>query len=381
MGASRAQGCLQWLRRSPARSAARAALAAAALLLLRHLTRAPPTVQGGFSTFRNGATLYSQRGVCARGLGFSTQPTKLRRAVSCARISQNATKGTLQVVFGGCARNVAGGVTAFKSVIEEIGAGRGYAVHIYEDGSTDGTRGALMDWAALDPRVALFLAEVPPWTSSRLSVLSLCRGTLLHEALKLQPPRGLSALKRPRRNAPVYAVLDVDCDHRGLLTADAFWQAAALLRLKRKSDEPKFDAVFGSGSPYYYDLWALRSKTLGLDYDCIFVPEDAEETHCRHWRVKIDPKAPLIPVDSAFNGVAIYDVAALAAAHCDYEDRPPTCEHVAFHACLGAKGLRLAISPQLQQGCGAEHVDRFTSELHTANVRENGTVDVRHAPG
>ena len=63
--------------------------------------------------------------------------------------------------------------------------------------------------------------------------------------------------------------------------------------------------------------------------------------------------APVASVDSAFNGLAVYrlDTIRLRAAACSY-DGAATCEHVAFHLCLRAHGLRLGLAPYLVQSCG-----------------------------
>ena len=56
----------------------------------------------------------------------------------------------------------------------------------------------------------------------------------------------------------------------------------------------------------------------------------------------------VLPVDSAFNGLALYDVAHLHArnaTHCRYHGR--TCEHVAFHACLREKGVPIGVLPSM----------------------------------
>jgi transcriptional regulator GlxA family with amidase domain len=69
--------------------------------------------------------------------------------------------------------------------------------------------------------------------------------------------------------------------------------------------------------------------------------------------------APIVPVESAFNGLAVYRLAAIARSGCGYVPyyritphshiQPVVvrgaCEHVAFHLCLRRARLRLEESP------------------------------------
>lgn len=104
----------------------------------------------------------------------------------------------------------------------------------------------------------------------------------------------------------------------------------------------------------YYDLWALRSSVLHIDYDCWFDRHVSSiRGNCDSYEVRIDASAPILPVNSSFNGLALYSVAALRgqAPRCRY-DGERTCEHVSFHLCLRERGLRIGIAPFLIQGCG-----------------------------
>ena len=108
----------------------------------------------------------------------------------------------------------------------------------------------------------------------------------------------------------------------------------------------------------------MRSRTLGVDYDC-WGPDALKKGTCEKHALRIDARGPPIEVSSAFNGVALYDVGVLrsgAAARCAYASEPlvgtvnpafctHTCEHLAFHTCLRDAGVRLAILPSLVQSC------------------------------
>eukprot|EP00965_Chrysotila_dentata_P083035 2739576-Pleurochrysis_carterae.AAC.1 len=99
---------------------------------------------------------------------------------------------------------------------------------------------------------------------------------------------------------------------------------------------------------------ALRSAPLSIDYDCWFDARSVgRRGSCDSYELRIDARAPMLPVESAFNGLSVYRFSKLtrASRRCMY-DGSATCEHVAFHACLRRDGLRIAIAPFLEQGCG-----------------------------
>ena len=103
----------------------------------------------------------------------------------------------------------------------------------------------------------------------------------------------------------------------------------------------------------YYDLWALRSAALGVDYDCWHDRRVMRQRgDCNAHEIRINSSAPIMEVNSAFNGLAIYSVAGLRSAPGCVYDGGHTCEHVGFHLCLRRHGLQIGIAPFLLQGCG-----------------------------
>ena len=44
----------------------------------------------------------------------------------------------------------------------------------------------------------------------------------------------------------------------------------------------EFDVLTANSLPYYYDLWALRSQRLGIDYDCLGQTELAKRQRVPH---------------------------------------------------------------------------------------------------
>ena len=106
--------------------------------------------------------------------------------------------------------------------------------------------------------------------------------------------------------------------------------------------------------------------------------------HCKHHEIRIHPHAPLVEVQAAFNGLALYTAGALRSngGRCRYKNEsldPDTrkphivCEHVPYQTCLVQRGgVRIAIDPTLHVHCGVWFAGSW---FHGANVQANGTVN------
>ena len=311
------------------------------------------------------------------------------------------------VLFVGCARNIAEQARATSEHIDSLG--RSYAEHrvlIWEDSSSDGTRDALRAWAARDRRVRLLFADPPPlaWRRKlqRPARIAFCRDVLLTEALRAMPaplsparaaahPHDTSASTSltppPTYPQQLLIAIDLDCPpllQPHVLAASAQRLATAATPHPRARTQPRWHVLSANSLPSYYDRWALRSRPLAIDYDCLLDTQQiARRGMCLSYDVRIAPGAPIVPVDSAFNGVAIYSVAALRRSGCNYGFDPQmrSCEHVPFHTCLRRRGLRLGIDPSLLVGCGAEHGhSELPKTIHVA-VRGNGSISWRGVVG
>ena len=302
----------------------------------------------------------------------------------------------------GCARNIASDLKLSAVGIESIGRiFSKYSVLIWEDGSSDSTRATLTHWASHNLRVRVL--GPPPavkWVGDslgRIAQLAFCRQVLLAESLKLATPHATTHYTPPR----YYIAMDLDCP------APAHPQALSLaihshmvplrptkhlppvageLRSRAASvaGSTRFDALFANSQPYYYDQHVLRSSSLTLQYDCI---EDkatmAARGTCRDYTITIDPAAPPIAVDSAFNGLAVYSLASLRDSGCRYHGPLlRQAEHAGLHACLRSAGLRLAIAPSLVYGCGQAQMAYAGpgKTAHEIAVLRNGTFVVRRSP-
>ena len=139
-------------------------------------------------------------------------------------------------------------------------------------------------------------------------------------------------------------------------------------------------AALTANSPgEYHDRWALRSAALGLDYDCQFAKQTRTLGGCADWSLRLDPRAPVFAVDSAFNGLGVYDLRQMRRAgadECRYRGsrNSMNCEHVPFHLCLRRKGLAVGIDPGMVVGCGAARLGPAWRVRSRAAVFANGTL-------
>ena len=365
---------------------------------------------------------------------FDTQSlTMVRSAVSCVAIQQHSTvsqaapppkrqkhpTSPAHVSFVGCVRNVAEHLPQRSAHIAALGSAfADYRVLIWEDGSTDTSRAQLKRWADTNPRVRLLLATGvwPGGSLGRIARIGFCRNVLLAEVLKtaevsrphdrrisLHAPHGLTVAasprsarsSRPRRLAQHWAaartsaaaekfIISLDLDCPSVLQPATLSGAVALMSFDTSRGHPSWDMLSANSLPSYYDLYALRSTLLALDYDCLKPSSEvAARGNCFQFRVTLHPEAAVLPVDSAFNGLAIYRTAALQSARCTYGGPfISTCEHVVFHQCLRRQGLRLGIAPSLVQGCGAEHAHADIPKPNVVRLERNGTLhlELGHHP-
>ncbi len=301
-------------------------------------------------------------GWCHATTGFAkTQPRP--DAFACAHVTAHGTPPApppppadalpAHVHFVGCARDVAPKLSrTVERTLDDLGAQfTDSSVLIFENDSRDATRERLLRLVARSGgRVSVLLGEsLSSRLPKRTARLAHCRGTLLSEVRR----RWRAALPTGAAARDHYmVVLDLDCK-RPVEPQPLRWAVAAM----QDPEAPYRWSVLTANSKRgidYYDLWALRSATLGVDYDCWHDAHAVRQRgSCDAYEVRIDPRAPVLPVESAFNGLAVYSLLALweRAPDCTY-DGDLTCEHVPFHLCLRSRGLSIGVAPYLVQGCG-----------------------------
>ena len=131
------------------------------------------------------------------------------------------------------------------------------------------------------------------------------------------------------------------------------------------SVKEKWDVITANQSGGYYDIWALRHRDWSpVDYyyqkerlKQIMSEEQALNLALIAKRVFLKRDDPLIEVDSAFGGFAIYKREALLSGR--YigldADGNEVCEHVPLHAGIRNKGLKIYINPALVN-CHSPHL-------------------------
>ena len=137
---------------------------------------------------------------------------------------------------------------------------------MYADGpGVDDTYDKLRSMVARDSRVRAILAvDEPP---GRLGRIALCRNVLIGEALSRLPDEGLLVtldLDCMVDVASILALLPSMMPHAGHAAAQGL---ARIDNGEADSSGPAWDLLTGNSNPYR-DLWALRSRRLGVDYDC-----------------------------------------------------------------------------------------------------------------
>lgn len=131
-----------------------------------------------------------------------------------------------------------------------------------------------------------------------------------------------------------------------------------------------WDACMPNQAGPYYDVWALRHPEWSAN-DCFaamrflqrqgLTPERALREAVDSRMITISPQADWIEVDSAFGGMAVYRREALRGLRYQGLDAAghETCEHVALHAQMRARGSRLFINPQFINAGWTEHTQRL----------------------
>lgn len=213
------------------------------------------------------------------------------------------------------------------------------AIIVAENDSTDGTKDILKSSGA---EVLTFDGKVTmPHRTERLAYL---RNELLNHVHEKYPTHDY--------------LINVDMD--GIVDN---YDASNLRSVLQKWNARQWDALFCNTHPYY-DIWALRSKDMGITYDCWDAIHHGGgfETHVRPFSKILSVDLPPIQVESAFNGFGIYRLSSTKG--CTYNGRiskcsiagstdisnckQEVCEHVAFHENMRQKGHdKLYICPDL----------------------------------
>lgn len=263
-----------------------------------------------------------------------------------------------RVVIAGLTKNCAHTLPKFKERIEHLAPLFGQAhLVLLENGSKDETRALIRDWRSANTVRNLEIALLPesdeeaqalpcPVTPLGLGVARFQKMALLRNMV-IQHVRAL-------KDQPDYLML-VDTDFRG------GWSFNGLRDSFAKKDEWDCVTANGLGGLYaslhiaglhHYDLGALRLKN-----------ENKEDTIPGMWenivkfvylpfylKWRLRPGQPLLPVRSAFGGMAIHKWDALMASEdVQYDENTTTFEHFSLYDSLREKNekYRVCINPHM----------------------------------
>jgi hypothetical protein len=235
------------------------------------------------------------------------------------------------MIIVGCARDVAHCWANTEKTLEHIfSCVSNYTCIIVESNSSDNTLELIQKWCSLDSRRQVI--SLGNLEGTRTERLARCRNEYMERIKDLDHPYTL--------------MLDLDAAVQ--LQPDFKRQLDSCLR---RSD---WDAVSSNRTSVYWDTWALRSKALGVEYDCWDMINKSKVCYdsTGFWKIspqekyilskdKVIPPGPWIPVESAFGSLTLYKTDAIR--HRRYTG--DTCEHVSFNL-----GLKMFIDPGFISG-------------------------------
>ncbi|KAL1530382.1 hypothetical protein AB1Y20_001289 [Prymnesium parvum] len=164
------------------------------------------------------------------------------------------------IIMGACARNVRSALEKHtrpwaEKVLDLTGGG----MLIFEDeqraGDPDGSRKYMMEWASVDKRVRLILAQqllYPKW--SRTQRLALCRNMLAREAAYHLPTSGM------------FISFDVDCEFPSPAAMLQLLLDGVRLQAKREFDEQR--AITARPARHAWSTWDVVTVNSVLEVKC-----------------------------------------------------------------------------------------------------------------
>jgi len=243
---------------------------------------------------------------------------------------------TKKIVFLGTARSCALKLKDSLDKILELGEYfSDYRISIFENDSSDTTLNIATDLSKVNDRVRVRtepgLIEYIPLRTERLAY---ARNSLLDHALA------------------EYADFDYFCwiDLDGLV--DSRFSNEGFL--SNFIYESVWDAVFPITFPLYYDVWALREKSVAPN-DVVWESRHSVPSvigNGKNLHTAVQQLAPgslqgWLSVDSAFGGFAIYKRwCAGAGRYVGVAQGEEICEHVLYNQSLKMAGAKLFINPQ-----------------------------------
>jgi hypothetical protein len=266
-------------------------------------------------------------------------------------MSAPATPASIELAVVGVARNCARSLERDVAALQRATAGFKKVHYLIVESDSDDSTPAVLAALAREPSFRFVslgrLRDAEPLRTARIA---RCRNAYLDEIAANPLYADVTHLL-----VSDFDGVSRDVDAAGLASC---WRAGA----------PPWDVCTANQRDYYYDIWALRHA--------VWCPGDAWREHAAlepllgrraadevalfSRMIHIDPRRPMIEVDSAFGGLAVYRRDALAGARyvgLDLGGRE-VCEHVTLHAQLRANGHRIFINPALINARRTKHAGR-----------------------
>lgn len=237
------------------------------------------------------------------------------------------------MIIVGCARDVAQNWANTEKTLEHIiSCVSDYTCIIVESNSSDNTLELIQAWCLKDSRRQVI--SLGNLEGTRTERLARCRNEYMERIKDLDDPYTL--------------MLDLD----GIVQLEPGFKS----QLESCLQTPDWDAISSNRTAVYWDIWALRCKALGIDFDCWEMIENFKPTYAmtrfglrkvdpiRKYMItaaKVIPPGPWIPVESAFGSLTLYKTDAIRQRR--YIGH--TCEHVSFNL-----GLKMFIDPGFISG-------------------------------
>ena len=251
------------------------------------------------------------------------------------------------VIVTACGRDISASLPLFqKNLYSIVLLFKDYRILLGESDSADDTLEKFRLWKEQDSRVFVrtYGNLAATYSTNRAHRIAYCRNDLLR----------IVRAKKWITTAKFLLVIDIDMNANTILTVENFLT-------NFEYDLRDWAVMTASQTKLYYDIWAVRSRT--LDYDCWKVVDPLQHQDiARKIYINVHMKPipryfGLVSVRSAFGGFGIYQTAYLNNCHYEaFDERSKQkCEHVSLHDCIIKNGGQLFINPQFQNSEGLQN--------------------------
>jgi hypothetical protein len=242
--------------------------------------------------------------------------------------------GTKRVLFVGCCINIARSVGKLRERMEQLGrACKDWRLVIFENDSKDGTRERLLRWAMEDPRVHVVPCPEEPSCRIKDGITAFEHGGRSEGRM-----RYMTEFRDRARGYAVERFPDFDCacvldlDLSGPLCMEGFYYSFGIydewdVLTAHGMDCHVVPGLFAYHDPYAFEVDDWEPEAMHFAEHCL------RTTLLMHGRARRG-HGVLIPVKSAFSGMALYKMDVFAHPDVSYvpaNGEYDRCEHRVFH--------------------------------------------------